>query len=107
MGTSEEEIIGSYAFLIIGLIILFLVCIVVFRWIFRINRIVSLLESIARNVSNIPALPLSPPKLKQPCAVCKKIYDADRLIKIESGHLLCFDCHKLHKRFDNKEEGQL
>jgi hypothetical protein len=102
---SENEFIGTIMVWIFGLIFLFFLQIVIIRWIFRINRIVELLEQIAHTHERDKVFN-PPPPLEHHCAVCKKKYTINKLIKIDSGQLLCGDCHRLHKRFDNKKEGQ-
>jgi hypothetical protein len=71
--------------LLVGVII-FVLCILFVRWVFRINEMADCLKRIADKIS-----PLSLPK----CDGCGKIFAPIDLFKIESGQLLCLQCYKM------------
>jgi hypothetical protein len=99
---TTDWVIFSVVF-IIGLIFSFSVFFILFvaipRWIFRIDEIVNLLKQIAKPYERDRRLS----DLKR-CAVCEKEYPTIELIEIDSGQLLCSECHKI---FEKKRQVKL
>jgi hypothetical protein len=98
----------SFSYLIIALVFLFfffiflplvILCLIL-RWIFRIDEIVYLLQQIALKCG-VPLENIGKIYLEK-CAMCKRKYPINRLIKIDSGHLVCLECRKLHDRFEKQ-----
>lgn len=98
MDTSDEAV-GGLVFSIIFAVIVFCIVIALCRWIFRIDEIVNLLKQIAKPDERDRRLS----DLKR-CAVCEKEYTTYELIEIDSGQLLCSECHKI---FEKKRQVKL
>ena len=106
MGTSPEQwepVIFLLA-LLVGVII-FVLCILFVRWVFRINEMADCLKRIADKVSPLPAPSSNPSPQEnkfstQKCDGCNKEFYAVWISKIDSGQMLCSECRKM---FENKK----
>jgi NAD-dependent dihydropyrimidine dehydrogenase PreA subunit len=89
-----SEVIGGliiwlFLSVIVILCLVFALCLLC-RWIFRIDEIVGLLKKIAKPDKSDRRLS----DLKR-CAVCEKECPTYELIEIDSGQLVCSECHKM------------
>ncbi|MGD0572329.1 MAG: hypothetical protein ABSB11_04855 [Sedimentisphaerales bacterium] len=105
MGISEEWmpvvvlfwLLASVAIIVLAVVLL----VILTRWIFRINEIVDLLKQIAKTDEK-DAVIRRQSDLNH-CSACWKEYPAGKLVKIDSGQLLCHPCYKMYENKKGKK----
>lgn len=94
-----EALFALFA-IILAIAVPLAILLVLCRWIFRIDKIVELLEKIDRNThpvtikTNPNPVKKSHPPPKMPCDACKKLFDPRDLTKLDIGKTVCSKCEK-------------